>query len=739
MGIFEGITHSEEIQELLDDAQSQYDSAKGRLDTQKKNTTKSLEKLGKEKVHAWSKDMNKFLDSFGSFNNVQMVCKIDENYNFLGKNETPNELMVNMRNASYNAGEIIKAGALSVGTGALVGIATYGGVAMFANASTGTAIATLKGVVKKNATLAWLGGGSIASGGMGMAGGTVVLGGVVVGAIAVAGGLIAGAKGKAKLAEARRVHAEAESAVSQMNVVITGMQGIENVSNNYRDFISKLSGLFTPYLKEMDNIASKYQRGSDGKVDFNDLSEMEQKTLHLSWLLAQLYYHILSAPLLNEQGEIEPSSRQLLQKAQQEYVQLTGQATELENEKKKINDLLVDAQKTFSKASQSYYKKKQTTSNKLIDIGKNRIDLWEKTFSPFMDSLSNFEDISVSNTYPYSVTDIPIEFIFESSDSVLSYIKRLRTSGIDALGNTGFVEVALFGGEDFLGELSQLDNDNNAVNSVHRHNMSLWFTGELDPTISDNTPFGEVSDYYISTVKQTVDGISGRENLAQASAVNQEVKDLSNKIGRAVSDFDATIKKIGIIEKTLKKYNKIQAKFLKKIEEIRAEHQTANETVKYDLLSEAEKRVFEMSFVMAKIQYTILASCILTQSNGGDVDDADIVIDTANSAYRSLMRDSFKKAGDDDIETINVMWKENADRAMVVGFATAAICIAVMIAQLIAGNLIGLVGIAGVLIAFPIFFYFKNLSQNKLFMWRCIRIAVAILVVGAAEIIRLVV
>ena len=40
MGIFEGITHSEEIQELLDDAQSQYDSAKGRLDTQKKNTTK---------------------------------------------------------------------------------------------------------------------------------------------------------------------------------------------------------------------------------------------------------------------------------------------------------------------------------------------------------------------------------------------------------------------------------------------------------------------------------------------------------------------------------------------------------------------------------------------------------------------------------------------------------------------------------------------------------------------------
>jgi hypothetical protein len=55
-------------------------------------------------------------------------------------------------------------------------------------ASTGTAITTLSGAAAYNATLAWLGGGAIATGGGGMAVGTIVLGGLVaVPVLAVSG------------------------------------------------------------------------------------------------------------------------------------------------------------------------------------------------------------------------------------------------------------------------------------------------------------------------------------------------------------------------------------------------------------------------------------------------------------------------------------------------------------------------------------------------------------------------
>ena len=738
MGIFEGITHSEEIEELLTDAQSKYDDAQYRMESQKERTTRSLESLGHEKINAWSKDMNGFLSSFDAYANTQMVCRIDESYEFLGELETPQALMINMRNASLNANEVLQAGALSLGTGALVGIATYGGVSMFATASTGTAIAALSGAAKKNATLAWLGGGSIAKGGLGMAGGSVVLGGVVIGAVAVVGGIIAGAKGKAKLAEAKKIHAEAENAVSKMDIVITGMEGIETVSDNYRYFINNLSGLFRPYLKEMDRIAGQYSRGTDGKIDYNELSEMEQRTLHLSWLLAQLYYHILSVPLLTAQGEVNPYSRQLLLKAQQDYSELSGQAAQLEEEKKQIKTLLNASRESYKKAVDKYYSQKQATVSSLVSIGKNRIDLWEKTFTPFLSTLSSFENITVNNTYPYRAAPVPIEVIFECTDSILTYTQLLRSKGLDCLGQTGLIEVALFGGEDFLFELSQIPESQNALEQVHKHDMSLWFSNALPPSIASMISFSGVSDNYIGTVKQTIDCISGRENLAQATEINRKAEDLSKKIEDAVKDFEATLNSSKEIDKSLKKLNKTQGAFLRRIEDIKAVHQTSGEAIQYETLAEEEKRVFEMSFVIAGIQYTVLSSCILAGKNGGDSDETVNVVATANNFMKRIKKDSFKMVGD-DLETSNILWRPDAERAKFAGFGMMALHLVLMIAQFASGNLLGLISLAGILVSCPVFFHFKGLYQSKLFMWRCIRIVASVVIVCGAHIIKLVV
>jgi hypothetical protein len=190
--------------------------------------------------------------------------------------------MINIERASMTATEVLKTGALAIGTGALVGIASYGGAMMFAHASTGTAIAALSGAAKTNATLAWFGGGSLAAGGLGKLGGKLVLVGIVVAPILLVAGLITAAKSKEKLAEAKKIHADAEKAVAQMNTLITGMEGIEKMSENYRDFLGKLSLLFQPFVDEMERISQDYAPGADGKIDFDSLSEMEQKTLHLS-------------------------------------------------------------------------------------------------------------------------------------------------------------------------------------------------------------------------------------------------------------------------------------------------------------------------------------------------------------------------------------------------------------------------------------------------------------------------
>ena len=221
--------------------------------------------------------------------------------------------------------------------------------------------------------------------------------------------------------------------------------------------------------------------------------------------------------------------------------------------------------------------------------------------------------------------------------------------------------------------------------------------------------------------------------------INSYMRGLSDKINKAITEFDKISERPNHIELALKKYNRFQASFLLEIDNIRMSHQMSTEQVQYGLLSEPEKRVFEMSFIVAKIQYKLLAACILEQNNGGDEDNSDTVIDTANTIYQTIKRDTFKMSGDDDLEVVNIVWKENANAALVAGFVTSIICLIIMITQLKSKSLIGFVGVCGAAIAFPRFFFLKDLSNNKLYKWRCIRIVVAILVVVVTEIIGLVV
>src|SRR5690606_11838633 len=73
---------------------------------------------------------------------------------------------------SYTAIGVLGSAAGAGVAGAAAGFAVYGGVMAFAAASTGTAIPSLAGVAATNATLAAIGGGSLATGGLGIAGGT---------------------------------------------------------------------------------------------------------------------------------------------------------------------------------------------------------------------------------------------------------------------------------------------------------------------------------------------------------------------------------------------------------------------------------------------------------------------------------------------------------------------------------------------------------------------------------------
>lgn len=319
------ISSNSKADHMVKAAQDACQQAQEALEEQRAETTNKLETLGTIKLDIWSKEMHDFVQSFQSFKNVRMEDGPELNDRLRLQIENPDNLK-NMEIASIKASEITHAGISALGSGALAGIASYGGAMMFASASTGTAIASLSGVAATNATLAWFGGGSLAAGGLGVAGGTVVLGGIVAGPVLAVAGTLMKAKAEEKLANARQIKAELEQTVEQLGVMTDFMKRISALSVQYTDFLVDFRRAFYQTLNEMRNIertgrqkqrwmSRNLQTTGTEKIDFNALSDAEQKKLHQAWLMAQVLYSVLTATLLTEGGEIDPGAATALQDA----------------------------------------------------------------------------------------------------------------------------------------------------------------------------------------------------------------------------------------------------------------------------------------------------------------------------------------------------------------------------------------------------------------------------------------
>lgn len=135
------------------------------------NSREEIDNLGKAKLQA--------AQALGPAVDLVKKAKIKER-DLMEKVDIKPEKFAELETISVRAGEVLNAPNAIV-SGAVTACGVYGLVGTLGTASTGTAIASLSGVAASNATLAWLGGGSLAAGGGGVALGSWVLGGLVAG------------------------------------------------------------------------------------------------------------------------------------------------------------------------------------------------------------------------------------------------------------------------------------------------------------------------------------------------------------------------------------------------------------------------------------------------------------------------------------------------------------------------------------------------------------------------------
>ncbi|QQW65495.1 glycine zipper family protein [Helicobacter pylori] len=198
-------------------------------------------RFGKKKLHVLSHSVSNFLDHFHRLNRSRITI---EGINMQDIQRQVSD--VRKTTNQYRKVDLLDVSGAVIGSaigGVLAAYGAYTGVGLFASASTGTAIAGLRGVAATNATLAWLGGGALSVGGLGVVGGMAVLGGLVAGpALAILGAVSAGEM-EEKLEKAKAYHSQVEVAVKKADVAIDNLLAVERVVKLFTKQITKCDAL----------------------------------------------------------------------------------------------------------------------------------------------------------------------------------------------------------------------------------------------------------------------------------------------------------------------------------------------------------------------------------------------------------------------------------------------------------------------------------------------------------------
>ncbi|WP_350586662.1 hypothetical protein [Pseudoalteromonas sp. RB2-MNA-CIBAN-0110] len=280
-------------------AKNIFDDAESSLNAKREQASNSMLVLGRTKFDIYENSLLSFVKSFSQIKNINFNDSDIKGLESLPAVDKAD--LENLSNSVLSTHDVLSGGVTALGTGGLAGLAAYGGVGFLGTASTGTAIGSLTGVAATNATLAWLGGGSLAAGGYGMAGGAVVLGGLVAGPVLAVGGMMLASKAESAKIDAYSNRDKALLAAEQMKTAEAVTNGIHCRFEEINDVLLRLNTFFNPMLKEFCGLVAR-------NIDYSSYTENEKKLVFKVAATAKSIKNLLEVVIINEDGSLTSQS-----------------------------------------------------------------------------------------------------------------------------------------------------------------------------------------------------------------------------------------------------------------------------------------------------------------------------------------------------------------------------------------------------------------------------------------------
>jgi hypothetical protein len=287
----DGMANEEQAKEIAEDAQARHKYACEAIEEVRETTQGLAAQYGEIQIAVKQNTIGRFI---ALIERIGQTCSYQDRV-FVESFEGSKPQQISEYQADrLDAISIATGGMTSVKVGAVAGHSTAALVGFFGTASTGTAISGLSGAAAHSATLAWLGGGSLATGGGGMALGSLVLGGIALGPALLVGGFMLGSKGEKALTKAVEYQAKVDIEIDKIIAVEEFLQKVQNRICELGNLVGELDDRAIDILDDLES--KPFNRNRDA-VKFQRLA-----------LLIKALVEIMKASILGANGKLNPET-----------------------------------------------------------------------------------------------------------------------------------------------------------------------------------------------------------------------------------------------------------------------------------------------------------------------------------------------------------------------------------------------------------------------------------------------
>lgn len=311
---------NERAQEIANDAQTLYNSAKQSLENAQSITEKSLVALGTSKKKVLETSINQFLTAYDRIKNIELSESVG--LNEIQKFTIDKQDTLQLQKMSDIYESTFSSSAAGAATGAIVALAASGSLPIVTGLLSTAGSALAIGEIGMAAGIA----GSALSFGAAMTPLSAIAAPVLL-----FSGISSSMKADENLEKANAMYAQAESASEQMKTSEVLCKAIADRADMFDSLLSDLNVMFAQCAALLDGVTKKKMKNNS--VDARTFTEDELKLVAVTRSLAGAVKAVIDTPILTADGAISTESQTVYEDTRNRLPAFTEAFNDVKNSK----------------------------------------------------------------------------------------------------------------------------------------------------------------------------------------------------------------------------------------------------------------------------------------------------------------------------------------------------------------------------------------------------------------------